>query len=104
MTDKILTQHPQGKKGFRIDRHKYEVIQSAIIDLLKNRGTASLQMVVDTLVLNLENSFDGSIPWYVAIIKLDLEARGIIERIIGTTPQQLRLTALYKRKISHGSE
>jgi hypothetical protein len=32
----------------------------------------------------------ASIPWYVATVKLDLEARGLIERIPGKTPQQVR--------------
>ena len=35
--------------------------------------------------------FDGSISWYVTTVKLDLEARHVVERIPGTSPQQLRL-------------
>ena len=35
--------------------------------------------------------FDGSISWYVTTIKLDLEARGIIERIPKKRPQTLKL-------------
>ena len=31
----------------------------------------------------LNGKFDGSIPWYMEGTKLDLEARGVIERVPG---------------------
>ena len=40
----------------------------------------------------LEASFEGSVSWYVTIVKLDLEARGELERIPGSSPQNLQLT------------
>jgi hypothetical protein len=33
---------------------------------------------------------NASIGWYTVTVKLDLEARGLIERIAGVTPQHLR--------------
>ena len=39
----------------------------------------------------LGDTFDGSISWYVTTVKLDLEAKGMIERIPKVSPQQLRL-------------
>jgi hypothetical protein len=35
--------------------------------------------------------FEGSIPWYVTTVKLDLEARGVIERVPGPGEQKLTL-------------
>lgn len=41
----------------------------------------------------LKGSFDGSVAWYVEVVKLDLEARKMIERVPGTRPQQIRLVS-----------
>jgi len=45
----------------------------------------------------LEGKFEGSIPWYVEVVKLDLETRGIVERISEMKPHLYRL-----KKGSHG--
>ena len=42
---------------------------------------------------DLDGSFDGSIPWCVTTVKLDLEARRVIERVPSASPQRLRLAA-----------
>jgi hypothetical protein len=40
----------------------------------------------------LMGKLEGSISWYATMVKLDLEARGEIERIPGSSPQRIRLT------------
>jgi hypothetical protein len=35
----------------------------------------------------------GSVSWYTTTVKLDLEVKGEIERIPGSSPQRLRLRA-----------
>ncbi len=40
----------------------------------------------------LPGDFEGSVGWYATTVKLDLEARGLIERMPGESPQVLRLT------------
>lgn len=36
----ILTRHPQGKQGVRIDKSKYDMIRGFILSTLKERGRA----------------------------------------------------------------
>ncbi|MCZ7544494.1 MAG: hypothetical protein M5R40_13685 [Anaerolineae bacterium] len=38
----------------------------------------------------LAGDFDGSVGWHVTTVKLDLEARGLIERVPQSRPQRLR--------------
>ena len=45
----------------------------------------------DQAVKELSETFDGKVPWYIVSVKLDLEARGIIERVPKTSPHQIRL-------------
>jgi hypothetical protein len=90
--EKILTLHPEeGKQGVNISRSKYDMIRQAILDAIRSQGTISFQGLVSLVEYNLRNRFEGSIPWYVTTVKLDMEARGEIERIPGSGEQKLRL-------------
>ena len=90
--EKILTLHPEaGKQGVNISRVKYEMIRRAITDAIRSQGTITFHGLVSLVEYNLRNRFEGSIPWYVTTVKLDLEARGVIERLSGPGEQKLAL-------------
>ncbi len=89
--EKILTLHPQGKKGVNILRRRYDVIFDYILKKIKERGEITYQELSDLAEKDLADSFDGKVVWYVVSVKLDLEARGVIERIPKTSPHQLRM-------------
>jgi len=93
MTDdaKILTLHPQGKKGTNISRRRYEVIKDYILALVSKHNEITYEELNDRAIQDLSATFDGKVGWYVVTVKLDLEARGIIERIPRTSPHQLRM-------------
>ncbi|MFC2037840.1 DUF6958 family protein [Chloroflexota bacterium] len=91
MVERILTQHPQGKSGVNISKLKYDLIRGAILDSLHAHGDMTFKDLTNDVGRQLEGKFDGSISWYVTTVKLDLEARGIIERIPVQVPQRLRL-------------
>jgi len=90
--EKILTLHPEeDKQGVNISRSKYEMIRQAILNAVRSQGSISFKGLVSLIEYNLRNRFEGSIPWYVTTVKLDLEARGEIERLPGDGEQMLRL-------------
>lgn len=92
MSEKIETLHPDPRKqGVNIDRGKYMQISQAISGILQD-GETLFQDLVDQVGQQLAGEFDGSVPWYVTTIKLDMEARGLIERVPDSSPQRLRLT------------
>lgn len=93
MDDKILTMHPtQGKKGVNISKQKYNTIKKFILKKVKEVGEITYQDLNDAAIAELDSSFDGSVPWYLVTVKLDLEARGVLERIPKTSPHKLRLS------------
>ena len=80
MEEKILTLHPQGKKGVNISKAKYEMMRRTILEVL-GKGEVPHAQLTSTVEKKLKGKFDGSIPWYMEGTKLDLEARGVIERV-----------------------
>jgi hypothetical protein len=87
--EKILTKHPLGKNGKNIDRQKYETLKKAILSALKNTELTHDELF-KRLNETLKNKFSGNISWYGETVKLDLEARKIIERT-SSKPQKYRL-------------
>ena len=93
MSEKIETRHPDpNKEGVNIDRKKYDTIRAAIVSALSESGEMTFSLLTKTIEQNLAGQFEGSIPWYVTTVKLDLEARQAIERVPAKKPQHLRLT------------
>lgn len=88
---KILTLHPQGKKGVNILRRRYDVIKDYILKTLDKVPDIAYQDLSDQAEGDLSETFDGKVVWYIVSVKLDLEARGIIERIPKTSPHRIRL-------------
>ena len=90
MSEKILTKHPEGKRGVDINREKYEVIKASILKGLNNKDLTHLD-IVKCVNQDLKGRFEDSINWCVETVKLDLEARNIIKRIAEETPQLYRI-------------
>lgn len=91
---KFQTIHPEvGKQGTNIDAAKYEAMKAALLAIVpaddagfpfQDLGEAVKPHLPDKLFAN------ASVSWYVVTVKLDLEARGLIERVPGARPQRVR--------------
>ena len=85
-----------GKKGTRILKWKYDLIRRAIMAVVPQDEVGIQFKDLQRLVKEVLNEGDlkrlGSLGWYTTTVKLDLEARGEIERIPGESPQRLRRT------------
>jgi len=80
MEEKILTVHPQGKRGVNISKSKYETMKKTILDILGKTELTHGELTA-AVEKKLKGKFDGSIPWYMEGTQLDLEARGVIQRL-----------------------
>jgi hypothetical protein len=87
--DKILTKHPLGKTGRNIGREKYDTLKNAILSALRKNELTHTELF-SRLNTNLKGKFSGNISWYGETVKLDLEARKMIERT-SSKPQKYRL-------------
>ncbi len=84
--EKILTKHPQGKSGKNIDRKKYETLKKAILSTLRSKELTHDELF-DKLNKTLGGKFSGNISWYAETVKLDLEARKIVQRTSSKPPK-----------------
>lgn len=92
MNDRILTLHPdKDKRGMNINRKKYEQVRRAIVAVLGEQCELTFTELGNQVEARLAGQFEGSIRWYYTTVKLDLEARGIIERTGRKSPQRVRL-------------
>ena len=92
--EKILTKHPQGKSGKNISRKTYELFKRAILSVLRGKELTHTKMF-QHLNRNLKGRFSGNVSWYGETVKLDLEARKLIERT-ASKPQK------YRRRLAPG--
>ena len=84
--EKILTKHPSGKSGRNISKQSYESVKKAILSALQNKELTHTELFGE-LKRNLKGKFTGNISWYGETVKLDLEARKIIERTSSKPPK-----------------
>lgn len=86
----IQTLHPEkGKKNKRIPVTYYETVKLAILTALQKRELTHTELI-DELTRLLKSQFQENISWYGMTVKLDLEARNIIERT-RSKPQKYRI-------------
>jgi hypothetical protein len=89
MDQKILTKHPLGRAGRNIDREKYDMLKKSILAALRRNELTHTELF-NRLNKTLKGKFSGNISWYGETVKLDLEARRMIERT-ASKPQRYRL-------------
>ncbi len=83
--------HPSGKQGVNIRQDRYDFIKSYILKTIGEAGEMTFSDLGDKAAAEISAQFDGKVLWYITTVKLDLEARNLVERIPKTSPQMLRL-------------
>jgi hypothetical protein len=88
--EQIQTLHPQpGKTNKRISLNKYNDIRDNILKILAGKELTHTELM-ENLYDNVKDTFEGGVQWYGETVKLDLEARKLIERT-KTKPEKYRL-------------
>jgi len=95
-TEMIEALHPDPtKQGQRVNRAAYEAYRDALLEAIPDTADGiafgELAAAVEVLVPNRIRT-TTSPGWWTTTVKLDLEARGLIERIEGTSRQRVRRT------------
>lgn len=90
MTEYIQTLHPDpAKTNKRIVLSKYDFIKKELLGVLKGKCLTHTDLM-EALYQQVKDNFEGGVQWYGETVKLDLEARKIIERT-GEKPDKYRI-------------
>ena len=91
----------KGKHSTRIDGERCEVMRKALLKAIpRTRAGVRFIDLFDIIGRHLPTGRlpdGGSVSSYLTTVKLDLEARGIIERVPDSVPQRLRRSTLARR-------
>jgi lipoate-protein ligase A len=86
----IQTLHPHpGKTNKKITLEKYTFIKENLLRILSETEPTHTELM-EKLYENVKDTFEGGVQWYGETVKLDLEARKLIERT-QTKPEKYRL-------------
>ena len=88
--ERIQTLHPiPGKTNKKISLEKYTFIREHLLSILSATDLTHTDLM-EALYARVKDSFEGGVQWYGETVKLDLEARKLIERTKGR-PEKYRL-------------
>lgn len=92
--EKIQTLHPTpGKTNKRIALGKYNMVKRVLLALLADSELTHTELM-EGLYESIKDTFKGGVQWYGETVKLDLEARKIIERT-DSKPERYRLCQIH---------
>lgn len=90
-TATIQTLHPQANKtNKKIALSKYSFIKENILNILKDNELTHTELM-EELFSRVKDNFEGGVQWYGETVKLDLEARKLIERT-KSKPEKYKLS------------
>ena len=76
----------------RVDRARYDRVLESIIEILRMQGPMTFRHLGDLVEGLLQEDFQGSVSWYCAIVKWDLEACGALKPVPHSDPPQIEIT------------
>jgi len=94
---KILTWHPLGRTGAYISKKDYDVTRDFILSALSDEMT-----LLDLIELGervLARIIEDNIAWNILVVKLDLEARGIIVSFLKLAPYKAQFLKLRRKGV-----
>ena len=86
--NRILTLHPEGKKGKNILASTYEIMRECIRGIFADFPEISHKDLTRITNERMKGRLDGNISWFMETVLLDLMARGEIQKT-GDKPVRL---------------
>lgn len=88
--DRVLALHPDRSGGVRLRRDRYDAVRAGILAALASGDSLTVGALTEAVIGQVDPGLCTT-SWYVRTVKLDLEARGILERLTHLRPHRVRL-------------
>lgn len=92
--DTVEALNPQpNKHPTRVNKANYDAYRRALLSVIpRKKDGVEFRALADLVAPKLAKDIAKATKpmWWVTTVKLDLEARGLIERVPGSNPQRLR--------------
>jgi hypothetical protein len=98
-THNIVTRHPSKRYGVAIPRYHYNVFKEYILTELGVRKEVALDELLADAVRLFSPRFAAEVPWYFLTVKLDLEARGMIQVRIQTKGERRQIIKAKRHRL-----
>ena len=95
---KILTWHPLGKLGVYVLKKDYEITSDFILSTLDEEEMTLLELI-ERGERVLAHQVEENIAWHILVVKLDLEARGVIVSFLKLVPYKSQFLRLKKEGV-----
>ena len=95
---KYLTWHPLGKPGAFISKKDYDVVRDFILSTL----VAEEMTLIELIALGerqLAGQIEENIAWHILVVKLELEARGIILSFMKIAPHKSQFLKVRRKSM-----
>lgn len=88
--NRIQIQQPDGSPGETMLKSTYEQVSAAVQTALNGRTLTADELVSEARIM-LGSDFEGSVEAAINTVRLDLEARKVVETVDGSQPLQYQL-------------
>ena len=73
----------------RVDRARYDLVRESILEILRMQGPMTFTELGNLVEGLLQEDFEGSVSWYCAMVKWDLEACGALRKVPNSNPPKI---------------
>jgi hypothetical protein len=95
----IFTKHPEGKKGACIAKSDYHHICNSILSILEQDDRVTLPDLIDVVQREFNMGIHANIAWRILVVKLDLEAKGLIRTVPNKYDRYMVYLKLNRREL-----
>jgi hypothetical protein len=96
----VRTHRPDGRPGVILPKHEYDFFCSFILSAVEKSDTMTLNDLLEKAHVALDGKWSGDLAWKILQVKMDLEARHLLEVVVATRKRHAFTIKLTRQGLS----